>query len=130
MGDAVTATPIYAELQQTLIDPETTDWGVSSPPAFAADLAEHAAQQTAAGEKATENAAESSEKKPQSTGQRGKRSSHASGDRKNGHTTDKEEQSDSSSPNDGSRRQNKDKNTETGSGTSSRSHNRRHRATE
>ena len=35
-------TPIYAELRETLIDPEDTDWGQSSPPEFAAALTERA----------------------------------------------------------------------------------------
>ena len=36
------STPIYTELQQTLIDPEANNWGPSAPPEFAAALAEHA----------------------------------------------------------------------------------------
>lgn len=50
----MSATPIYAELQQTVMDPETTDWDVSSPPAFAAELAE-AAKRHATAEAAPED---------------------------------------------------------------------------
>jgi hypothetical protein len=39
-GVAVDATPIYTELQQTLIDPEANNWGPSAPPEFAAALTE------------------------------------------------------------------------------------------
>ncbi|GAA4871073.1 MULTISPECIES: hypothetical protein [Saccharopolyspora] len=34
------STPIYTELRETLMDPEDTDWGQSSPPEFAAALTE------------------------------------------------------------------------------------------
>jgi hypothetical protein len=36
----VDSTPIYTELQQTLIDPEASNWGPSAPPEFAATLNE------------------------------------------------------------------------------------------
>ncbi|MCA1228599.1 MULTISPECIES: hypothetical protein [unclassified Saccharopolyspora] len=36
------STPIYTELQQQLIDPEADNWGLSSPPEFAAALTESA----------------------------------------------------------------------------------------
>lgn len=42
------STPIYTELQQTLIDPEADNWGTSSPPEFAAALHQQAAAQQAA----------------------------------------------------------------------------------
>ncbi|MCI2423838.1 hypothetical protein MOQ72_41180 [Saccharopolyspora sp. K220] len=32
------STPIYTELQKTLIDPEDRNWGPSAPPEFAAAL--------------------------------------------------------------------------------------------
>ena len=41
------STPIYTELQQTLIDPEDDNWGASSPPEFASALHQQAAQQAA-----------------------------------------------------------------------------------
>lgn len=34
------STPIYTELRKTLMDPEDRNWGPSSPPEFAASLAE------------------------------------------------------------------------------------------
>jgi hypothetical protein len=40
----VDATPIYTELQKTLMDPEDTNWGPSAPPEFAAALTESAEQ--------------------------------------------------------------------------------------
>jgi hypothetical protein len=40
----VDSTPIYTELQQTLIDPEADNWGPSAPPEFAAALTERAEQ--------------------------------------------------------------------------------------
>ncbi|MBA8823143.1 hypothetical protein FHX42_000472 [Saccharopolyspora lacisalsi] len=41
------STPIYTELQQTLIDPEDDNWGTSSPPEFASALHQQAAQHAA-----------------------------------------------------------------------------------
>ena len=43
------ATPIYTELQQQLIDPEADNWGLSSPPEFAAALTESAESTAASG---------------------------------------------------------------------------------
>lgn len=36
------ATPIYTELQQTLVDPEADNWSPSAPPEFAAAITEGA----------------------------------------------------------------------------------------
>ena len=46
------STPIYNELQQTLIDPEQNNWGPSAPPEFADALAERAERPKAEGKKA------------------------------------------------------------------------------
>lgn len=43
-GVTVDSTPIYTELQKTLIDPEADHWGPSAPPEFASSLDEQAEQ--------------------------------------------------------------------------------------
>ncbi|MEU6129943.1 hypothetical protein ABZ805_12310 [Saccharopolyspora sp. NPDC047091] len=49
------STPIYTELQQQLIDPEASNWGLSAPPEFAAALTE-SAESSAAEPAATQHA--------------------------------------------------------------------------
>ncbi|QUH00490.1 hypothetical protein HUO13_06340 [Saccharopolyspora erythraea] len=60
------STPIYTELQQTLIDPEASNWGPSAPPEFAAALTERA-------ERGGEEGAKSSSKSAAARGGGGRR---------------------------------------------------------
>ncbi|MDA3629283.1 hypothetical protein [Saccharopolyspora oryzae] len=46
------STPIYTELQKTLVDPEDRNWGPSSPPEFAAALTERVERPKAESKKA------------------------------------------------------------------------------
>ncbi|RCW42939.1 hypothetical protein DFQ14_108200 [Halopolyspora algeriensis] len=52
-GVAVDSTPIYTELQKTLIDPEADHWDTSAPPEFVSSLDEQ-----------TEHSQEQSESRP------------------------------------------------------------------
>ncbi|WP_310275092.1 hypothetical protein [Haloactinomyces albus] len=45
-GVVVDSTPIYTELQKTLIDPEADHWDTSAPPEFVSSLNEQAEQQS------------------------------------------------------------------------------------